>query len=278
MCWAVHEGDTLWHIAQTSLGDGSRAGDILELNPLLRSPRDVRPGQQLRLPADGIIPPDRRPESAVVAGPPDGSLERTAYLAPAQVVIEPGDTLWDLSEERLDEAMVDPVRPSDVVGYLDQVIAANADVIEDPNLIFPGEVFQMPAVGTPPAPPAPPLPTPSPPVADEMATPLPPIDSEVGDAAETKPSFDPPQRSTPTVSVPDRATTPARPSGDTPNDRDLVPMSIGDSDHSSQASAAPWLAGNQRGDGAVIGHPRCVSASPATTGRSWRWGLQACRS
>jgi hypothetical protein len=76
-----------------------------------------------------------------------------------------------------------------------------------------------------------------------MATPLPQIESEVGDDAETKPSFDPPQRSTPTVFVPDRATTSERPIGGTPHDRDLVPTFIGDSDRSPQASTAPWLAG-----------------------------------
>ena len=49
------------------------------------------------------------------------------------------------------------------------VVAANPDVVEDPNLIFPGEQFDFPAVGTPPPPPPPPPPAPPPPPPTALA-------------------------------------------------------------------------------------------------------------
>ena len=57
-----------------------------------------------------------------------------------------------------------PARPAATVAYLDEVIAANPDTIEDPNLIYAGEQFRFPAIGTPPPPPpAPPQPAEPPP-------------------------------------------------------------------------------------------------------------------
>ena len=88
------------------------------------------------------------------------------------MVVESGDTLWDLAEARLRDASAGAgVEPRAIVDYLEQIVAANPDTIEDPNLIYVGEQFNFPAIGTPPAPPvaeaaaAPPVvePPPSPP-------------------------------------------------------------------------------------------------------------------
>ena len=82
---------------------------------------------------------------------PTPAVVRSPTSAPTHIVIEQGDTLWDLSEERL--AIVDAdVTPRETLDHVNAVIAANPDVVEDPNLIYPGEVFEFPAVGTPPAP------------------------------------------------------------------------------------------------------------------------------
>jgi hypothetical protein len=54
--WTVAAHDTLWDIAERSLGDGSRAGEILELNPAVQSARDLHVGQRLRLPDDASVP------------------------------------------------------------------------------------------------------------------------------------------------------------------------------------------------------------------------------
>ena len=78
-----------------ALGDGARAGEILDLNPTLRSSRDVRAGQHLRLPIDAQIPDDRQGA---------GSVAPSGFLPAAEVEIKPGDNLWNLSADRLTTA------------------------------------------------------------------------------------------------------------------------------------------------------------------------------
>jgi nucleoid-associated protein YgaU len=46
----VERGDNLWNIAQRYLGDGSRYPEIAALNPVIRNPSLIHPGQILRLP------------------------------------------------------------------------------------------------------------------------------------------------------------------------------------------------------------------------------------
>ncbi|WP_208353830.1 peptidoglycan-binding protein LysM [Pseudaestuariivita rosea] len=50
----VKKGDTLWKIAEDTLGDGSRYQEIFEANrPMLSDPDKIYPGQMLRIPQDG---------------------------------------------------------------------------------------------------------------------------------------------------------------------------------------------------------------------------------
>ncbi|HWL43013.1 MAG TPA: hypothetical protein VNQ73_08715 [Ilumatobacter sp.] len=169
--WEAARGDSLWKIAETTLGDGERSVEILEHNPWLGAARHLQPGHVRTLPADATVPVDRQPappDTASAESEPDGYAEAT------HIVIEAGDTLWDLAEERL--ALVDDdVTEAETLTHVHEVIAANPDVVEDPNLIYPGEVFAFPAVGTPPPPEADPTPTadtdPATPDVDEIATP-----------------------------------------------------------------------------------------------------------
>ena len=62
--WCVEAGDSLWAIAEHALGDGSRVGEIFDLNPMLGSARDLRAGQTIALPADASVPTDRQPSVA----------------------------------------------------------------------------------------------------------------------------------------------------------------------------------------------------------------------
>jgi nucleoid-associated protein YgaU len=150
--WRVADGDSVWAIAEHALGDGSRSAEILELNPTLRSARNLRTGQTLVLPADAIIPSDRQPPQAVEEVADPGStlvvtLPSDPFLPSTVITIKTGDTLWDLADQRLADSGDADVTGSEIVDYLDQVIASNPDVIEDPNLIFPGEQFAFPQVG-----------------------------------------------------------------------------------------------------------------------------------
>ncbi len=233
--WRVAEGDSLWDIAVVALGDGSRSSEIIDLNWQLRSPRDVRAGQVLRLPADAAVPADRVPSSAS----PEGLLDRVdSYLAPAVVTIEQGDTLWDLSEDRLEVAKAEPVSGRETIEYLDEVIAANPDTIEDPNLIFPGEQFMFPEIGEAPAPTAPapestPAPEPSPPESQTAPTASPTV------APETPPSVPVTTTAVPAAAVPSTSAPATTPVSETP----IVSSSDSDGAAAEGGSAVPWLAG-----------------------------------
>ena len=233
--WRVADSDSLWDIAVVALGDGSRSSEIIDLNWQLRSPRDVRAGQVLRLPADAAVPADRVPSSA----PPEGLLDRVdSYLAPAVVTIEPGDTLWDLSEDRLEVAKAEPVSGRETIEYLDEVIAANPDTIEDPNLIFPGEQFMFPAVGEAPAPTAPapestPAPEPSPPESQTVPTTSPTV------VPETPPLVPVTTTVVPAAAVPSATDPATTPLSETP----IVSSSDSDRAATEDGSAAQWFAG-----------------------------------
>jgi nucleoid-associated protein YgaU/DNA-binding SARP family transcriptional activator len=143
--WRVSKQDSLWDISQRSLGDGSRVGEILDLNPALTSAYALRAGMVLRLPAGADVPDDR-------TAPPSAETDSDEYLPSTTVTIVPGDTLWDLSEDRIELTIDGEASPRETLEYLRVVIDANPDVVEDPNLIFPGEQFVLPAIGVPPAP------------------------------------------------------------------------------------------------------------------------------
>lgn len=50
--YEVQGGDSLWKIAQATLGDGNRYNEIFEANkPMLSDPDKIYPGQVLRIPA-----------------------------------------------------------------------------------------------------------------------------------------------------------------------------------------------------------------------------------
>ena len=182
-------GDTLIGLARAHLGDAARWRELFELNRdreqhdghRLRSPSGLRVGWELRCPQlrRGTHLPRRTAEPAV-------------WVAPAVVTVERGDNLWDLTEEHLAAAGL-PTDDASVAHHLQVIIDANPDVIEDPNLIYVGEQFDFPSIGTPPtepplaeeAPaavveqPAPPqVADPPPPPAPETTTPEAPPPSE----------------------------------------------------------------------------------------------------
>ena len=81
--------------------------------------------------ADGSVTsrvetPFKREAPEVVAG--------TATTAPAgSVTVQPGSTLWAIARDRYGEGLL----------YV-RVFEANRDLIRDPDLIYPGQVFALP--------------------------------------------------------------------------------------------------------------------------------------
>ena len=140
----VGPGDTLIGLARTHLGDATRWRELFELNRdreqpdghRLLSPSGLRVGWELSMPA---APPEN--------APPAPQAESAVWVAPAVVTVERGDNLWNLTEERLAVAGL-PTDDATVAHHLQVVIDANQDIIEDPNLIYVGEQFDFPAIGT----------------------------------------------------------------------------------------------------------------------------------
>jgi LysM domain len=126
--WTVEKGDTLWGIAEATLGDPLRYPEIVALNAgrtqpdggILRHADWLRPGWVLALPADAQLP-------AIAHREPGG----------AEVVVAVGDTLSGIAATHHTD--------------LAQVWAANAGRAEpggerltDPDLIHPGWSIRLP--------------------------------------------------------------------------------------------------------------------------------------
>ncbi|HEY9565792.1 MAG TPA: LysM peptidoglycan-binding domain-containing protein, partial [Nocardioides sp.] len=170
--------DSLWKIAETHLGDGTRFTDIVDLNPDLfpDGPEFLTTGTVLQLPAS----------EATTAVDPDNLY-----------VVEPGDTLWDIADEELG----DPTRYDDIFEASDDIVQPDGRTLTDPDLIYPGWELEIPddapPVETPPqeTPPDDPIPEPpsatAPTAPPEATTAPPPLDLEApADTATEEESSD----------------------------------------------------------------------------------------
>ena len=144
--WQVAPGDSLWAIAETALGDGSRVKDVLELNPVITSPRLIRPGQLIALPDDAVVPADRQPTAAPEEVPePDRHtvvLDRTLETT---VTVRAGDNVWHIARDRLRSNGHAP-NGTEIADYVDDIAVANADTLSDPSRVYPGQALLLPAL------------------------------------------------------------------------------------------------------------------------------------
>ena len=166
----VGRNDTLWGLAERHLGDGSRWDVLRELNVgrtmpdgTVLSPNLIRLEQGWRL----VLPRSAAPGAASAAlgssgeSPPAGA--EAAIEVEIEIEIEGGDNLWRLSEQQLSARGVEP-RPAEVLDLVNEVIDRNTAIVDDPDLIYPGQVFAFPR---PPERPQPPTPTEQPPASDQ---------------------------------------------------------------------------------------------------------------
>lgn len=110
--YTVKQGDTLWKIAASQLGDGERWQEIAEANNIPIDNPAVEIGQELTIPGGAISEPTLEPTIELTLEPtpeqevvieelveeaPETAAEQRTY------VVEHGDTLWEIAEEMYGE-------------------------------------------------------------------------------------------------------------------------------------------------------------------------------
>ncbi|GGA67858.1 hypothetical protein GCM10011490_18070 [Pseudoclavibacter endophyticus] len=143
----VREGDSLWSIADAYLGDGARYPEIVERNAGVPQPDGdalsddlwLTPGWRILLPPDASPTGDAadaraensdKARTATDAGSGVAAGPRGDDAIPDQVIVEGGDTLWDLAETYLGDGQ----RYDDL---------ANASGVANPSAIMPGDVIEV---------------------------------------------------------------------------------------------------------------------------------------
>lgn len=155
--YVVQRHDSLWSIAEQSLGDGFRWREIRDLNVgrtmpdghiITSTTETIEPGWALELPGDATTTAARVPPT------------------PADVVVaERGDHLWSIAEESLADDLGREPTDAEVVPRWQQIIEANrADLADpaNPSLVFAGQSIAIPGEARPEEP------------ADEPVAPTPP--------------------------------------------------------------------------------------------------------
>lgn len=175
--YTVQPGDSLWRIAELTLGDGALFKQIADLNYGVRQADGnaldagnwIEPGWVLKLPASvdvgvaatsvgqpgdgddaggdepvGIAPSKSTAGDTaepVGSNDPEGTVDvRNRGTEAVEVVVEPGDTLWGIAEEELGDGTKYP-----------EVYEASRDTeqpggarLTDPDLIYPGWTVTVP--------------------------------------------------------------------------------------------------------------------------------------
>jgi nucleoid-associated protein YgaU/DNA-binding SARP family transcriptional activator len=222
--YQVQRRDTLWALAERYLGDPLRYPEIARLNPTaVGSDNEIFPGTVL------VLPPD------AVGLPPTGPAPTSARTV-EDVTVEPGDTLWDLTEEitgsghnwrqawELNRGRRQP----------------GGATFTDPSLIRPGWTLSIPDAASPATPassaPAPPTAEPAQPTT-EPAPPSAPAPSTAPPAVPTTPGTNapPPAAPGPATNAPTSAPTAA------PNSAESSPASR-DETSTGNTSDLPMIA------------------------------------
>ena len=142
--YRIADHDRVWDLAGQNDAVLQR---ILEMNSdQVKSPIDFRPGMKIRVPASLNLPDAVTDEAALdpVDAPSGGVADAADHVV--YEVVE-GDNLWNISKVHLADA-ADGEKPSnqEILEEVHDVVERNPDVIEDPDLIYPGELLTLRSV------------------------------------------------------------------------------------------------------------------------------------
>ncbi|MFD9338631.1 LysM peptidoglycan-binding domain-containing protein [Streptomyces sp. NPDC060028] len=156
----VRPAESLWSIAEQTLGDGERWTDIAALNEgrtmadgnTFHADRPIQPGWTLTLPTDAVTAPSAEPQAH------DGLTPVTAN-GHSEYRVREGDSLSLIADEQLGDAD----RFQEIFNLNQGKPMPDGSSFTNPDLIYPGQQLTLPqAGGTAQAPePAPASPTPA---------------------------------------------------------------------------------------------------------------------
>ena len=142
---------------------GSPSGAVARSGHVVTAPRHDASSRQVAAPAPAPAPaplegpgtlagrlaglplPDRAEGAARASSrsaTPRAATVRRTSPAPSEVVVRPGDSLWHIAER---------LGPGSVEATWRALVEANADRLEDPDLIRPGQRLALPPTQEPPA-------------------------------------------------------------------------------------------------------------------------------
>ncbi|MEX2652903.1 MAG: LysM domain-containing protein, partial [Acidimicrobiia bacterium] len=150
----VEAGDNFWTIAESTLETAwERPPSNKETAEYWRTVIDSN-RHRLAPPHDpNLIHPDQRFElPAVPIDPQSEAVSPTSDRAPShdgEVIVEAGDSFWSIAQRALTDAWDRTPTTVETTSYWRQVVDLNRHRLappHDPNLIHPGQSFQLPAI------------------------------------------------------------------------------------------------------------------------------------
>ncbi|HWL41528.1 MAG TPA: LysM peptidoglycan-binding domain-containing protein [Ilumatobacter sp.] len=159
----VQRRDSLWAIAERTLGDGTRWPEVRDAN-LGRTMPDgttigpdtelIHPGWTLHLPSGTPSKPPTQhgaPTHATTTTTTTAVDAEPEPVTPDEaetVLVQKGDHFWGIALQHLADAYDRPPTEDEIATYWRELIDANRHLLPtgDPNVIYPGQQFTLPPV------------------------------------------------------------------------------------------------------------------------------------
>ncbi|MCY0923429.1 MULTISPECIES: LysM peptidoglycan-binding domain-containing protein [unclassified Streptomyces] len=264
----VKPAESLWSIAEHTLGDGERWTEIAAANEnrvmvdgtMFRADQPIQPGWVLTLPADA---------STTTPAGIRAQTSRTAPVGVAEYTVQEGDSLSTVADEQLDDAD----RYPEIFELNQGAPLPEGGAFTDPDLIYPGQKLALPAADSTPAPQAP---TPAPEVSRPTTPPADtPVPTPTAPSAKATPT--PQSSATPKASTTPKPSAAAPTAKASPPPQTNTPTQAGPTASPSASAAKPNPAASTSPKAAAPATPAAAPAAPRAqlTGSSVNWVLVA---